>query len=604
MTASTPDTALSSDRDPYGLQAKAERRSPGVFGGRREGDRVIRRLVELGIALSAERNTDRLLEMILLEAKQIYNADGGTLYLTTDDEKGLAFKIMRNDSLQVALGGTTQKEIPFPPVPLYQEDGQANTHNVASSVWHQRNAVNIPDAYEAKDYDFSGTRKFDESTGYRSESFLTVPMIGAEDDVIGVLQLINARDAKGDTVGFDRKLQPLIEALTSQAAVALENSILITEQRRLWDALIEMLASSIDDKSPYTGGHCQRVPVITKMLVDAACKNTEGIYADFDLTPDEWYELHVAAWLHDCGKVTTPEYVVDKASKLETIYNRINEVRTRFEVMRRDAEIECLKAQLAGKDKAESEAEFAKACAQLEEQFKFVADANVGGEFMDDDDIERLSEIGGQTWIRHFDKRLGLSPAEEAFLKGKLPTAPATEHLLSDLPEHIVGQYNRGELHNLAIRRGTLTDEEREKVNDHIVVTIKMLEQLPFPKRMRRVPEYAGGHHEKMNGTGYPNGLKKLDMSLPARAMAIADIFEALTAGDRPYKKSKTVSEALKIMGFMCKDEHIDADLFHLFLQSGVWERYAADYLSPEQIDDVNIDALLPDKALLTESTA
>ena len=599
-----PDIMLSPERDPYGLQAKAERRSSGVFGGRREGDRVIRRLIELGIALSAERNTDRLLEMILLEAKQIYNADGGTLYLTTEDETGLAFKIMRNDTLQVALGGTTGKEIPFPPVPLFREDGSKNTNNVASNVWHQRQAVNILDAYEAEDYDFSGTKKFDESTGYRSESFLTVPMINTSEEVIGVLQLINARDATGKTVSFDRKLQPLIEALTSQAAVALENSMLINEQRRLWDSLIEMLASSIDDKSPYTGGHCQRVPVITKMLVDAACKSTEGIYSDFDLTEEEWYELHVAAWLHDCGKVTTPEYVVDKASKLETIYNRINEIRTRFEVLRRDAEIECLKAQLAGKDKDEAEAEFDAACARLSEEFKFVAEANVGGEFMDDDALARLNEIAQQTWMRHFDKTLGLSPAEETFLMHKMPPTPGLEPLVGDLPEHEVGKYNRGELYNLSIRRGTLTGEERETINDHIVVTIKMLEQLPFPKNMRRIPEYAGGHHEKMDGTGYPRGLMKAEMSVPARVMAIADIFEALTAADRPYKKAKTISESLRIMSFMVKDQHIDADLFDLFLRSGVWRKYADQFLEPQQIDDVDIQDYLPAPDLLTAGNA
>jgi len=590
------------ENDPFGLQAKAERRTSGVFGGRREGDRIVRRLIELGIALSAERNTDRLLEMILLEAKQIYNADGGTLYLTTDDTRGLAFKIMRNDTLQVSLGGTTGKEIPFPPVQLFREDGSPNSNNVASAVWHRRRSVNIEDAYAAEDFDFSGTKKFDESTGYRSESFLTVPMINTGDEVIGVLQLINARDHVGKTVSFDRKMQPLIEALTSQAAVALENSMLISEQRRLWDSLIEMLAAAIDDKSPYTGGHCQRVPVITKLLVDAACKSDDGIFRDFDLTDDQWYELHVAAWLHDCGKVTTPEYVVDKASKLETIYNRIHEVRTRFEVLRRDAEIACLKSQLDGMDKAEAEAAYEEKCRQLEADFEFVAVSNVGGEFMDDEDIERLKQISALTWTRTFDKTLGLSPMEQTHLKSTMPPpAPHVEPLLGDLPEHRVGKYNHGELYNLSIARGTLTAEERETINDHIVVTIKMLEQLPFPKKMRRVPEYAGGHHEKMDGTGYPRGLVKAEMSLPARVMAIADIFEALTAADRPYKKAKTISESLRIMSFMCKDSHIDPDLFDLFLRSGVWKEYADQYLEPHQIDDVAIEDFLPKPEQLTK---
>lgn len=590
-----------SEGEPQPQSSEDNRRLDEALIGRREGDRMVRRLIELGIALSSERNIDRLLEMILIEAKGIYNADGGTLYLTTPDETGLSFKIMRNDTLDVALGGTTGKEIPFPPVPLFGEAGLPNNNNVASSVWHQRLAVNIADAYTSDDYDFSGTKKFDEQTGYRSQSFLTIPMINTGDEVIGVLQLINARDGQGETITFNDKMQPMIEALTSQAAVALENSMLILEQRQLWNALIEMLAAAIDDKSPYTGGHCQRVPEITKMLVGAAAAETDGLYADFSLSEDEWYELHVASWLHDCGKVTTPEYVVDKASKLETIYNRINEIRTRFEVLRRDAEIESLRAQLNGTPKETAEAEFAAACDRLQEEFAFVAAANVGGEFMDDADIERLKIIGAQPWVRHFDKTLGLSPMEQMrFDAMEIPVPPAAETLLSDQPEHQVGKYNMGELYNLAIRRGTLTSEERETINDHISVTIKMLEQLPFPKKMKRVPEYAGGHHEKMDGTGYPRGLKKSDMSVPARAMAIADIFEALTAADRPYKKAKTVSESLKIMGFMCKDQHIDPDLFHLFLKSGVWKDYADNYLDPQQVDDVNINDFLPAPELLT----
>lgn len=573
--------------------------------GRREDDRMVHRLVELGIALSAESNVDRLLEMILLEAKQIYHADGGTLYLTTEDDDGLLFKIMRNDTLGIAKGGTTGEEIQFPPVSLFNEDGTPNVNNVASAVWHSKKVVNIDDAYNTAEFDFSGTKKFDEATGYRSISFLTVPMINTDREVTGVLQLINARDAGEKVVPFDSDLQPMIEALTSQAAVSVENQLLIAAQRRLWDSLIQMIAAAIDDKSPYTGGHCQRVPEVTKMLVGAACEATDGPFADFTLTEEEWYELHIAAWLHDCGKVTTPEYVVDKASKLETIYNRIHEVRTRFEVLRRDAEIDCLKAQLAGQDKSTAEAAFDARCAELEEQYQFVATANVGGEFMEDDDVERLHIVGAQLWKRHFEKTVGLSPLEQLRVEAHPPPpAPHMEALLSDLQEHQVGKYNQGELYNLAIKRGTLTAEERETINDHIVVTIKMLEQLPFPKKMRRIPEYAGGHHEKMDGTGYPRGLKKSEMSIPARVMAIADIFEALTAADRPYKKAKTISESLRIMSFMCKDQHIDPDLFDLFLKSEIWKTYADTYLDPSQVDEVDINDYLPAPELLTAASA
>lgn len=595
------DLGVSDDNLPDGL-SEDRRRLPG----RRAGEKMLHRLIQLGIALSAERDHDKLLETILLEAKDICNADGGTLYLVTDDETGLSFQIMRNDTLDVALGGTTGKQIPFPPLPLYDpETGAPNLNNVATAVYHGRQSVNVPDAYEAADYDFSGTKKFDATTGYRSTSFLTVPMRNTDGEVTGVLQLINARDGAGTVIPFAPGIQPIIEALTSQAAVALENQTLIKAQRDLWDALIKMIASSIDDKSPYTGGHCQRVPEITKMLTRAACEARHGIFEAFDLTEEEWYELHVAAWLHDCGKITTPEYVVDKASKLETIYDRIHEVRTRFEVLRRDAEIAYLKARLDGEEEASARARFEAEVAALEDDFAFVGNANVGGEFMDDADIDRLREIGARRWTRHFDKTVGLAPlAAQRAEKNPPPAPPAEEPLLGDLPEHMVGGYNHGELYNLAVRRGTLTEEERRTINDHIVVTIKMLESLPFPKKLRNVPEIAGGHHEKMDGTGYPRGLKRPDMSIPARVMAIADIFEALTAGDRPYKKAKTISESLRIMSFMVKDNHIDPDLFDLFLRSGVWKDYAETFLAPSQIDEVRIEDYLPDPALLAAQAA
>lgn len=580
--------------------------NPGRRGnamGRRAGERFFHRLVDLGIALSAEKNLDRLLEMILLEAKEITNADGGTLYLVTDCETGLSFEIMRTDSLDIAMGGTTGKEISFPPLPLYKDE-KPNLNNVASAVYHARTSSSIPDAYEDTDYDFSGTKAFDENMGFRSKSFLTVPMINNDDEVIGVLQLINSRNENGDSIPFDRSIEPIIRALTSQAAVALENQKLIQAQKQLWDSLLQMLASSIDDKSPYTGGHCQRVPEITKNLAQAACDCNEGLFADFDLNEDDWYELHVACWLHDCGKITTPEYVVDKASKLETIYNRVHEIRTRFDVLLRDAEIVYLKKCLNGDDEAEAKAEFEATKARLQEEWMFVAKANVGGEFMSDDDIAKLKQIGSQEWVRNFDRLQGLSPVEAARAKEyEAPSTPAPEPLIGDMPDHIVGKYNIGELHNLSIQRGTLTPEERTTINDHIVVTIKMLEQLPFTKKMRRVPEYAGGHHEKMDGTGYPNGLTRDQMSLPARMMAIADIYEALTASDRPYKDAKTISESLKIMSFMVKDQHIDPDIFKLFLESGVWKGYAETFLKPEQIDEVDIQNYMPAPEMLCPNT-
>jgi len=511
----------------------------------------LRRLIDLGIALSAERDHNRLIERILLEAKDLYDADGGTLYLLKNG--ALNFEIMRNDTMNIAIGGTTGVDIPFPPLSLHDEDGNPNHKNVASHVALSREVVNIADAYEVDRFDFSGAKKFDESTGFRSQSFLTVPLTNYEGDVLGVLQLINAREG-GKVVPFGRGRQALIEALASQAAVASDNQMLIEAQRELLESFIKLIASAIDAKSPYTGGHCQRVPVITEMLAEAACVAEDGPYKEFNLNEEELYELSIAAWLHDCGKVTTPEYVVDKSTKLETIYDRVETVRTRFEVAKRDAEIDYLKAlQAADADPVELKATFDARIARLDEDWAFLEVANIGGEFMSDEHQARIHEIAAMTWQNN----------------GK------TENFLSE-----------NEVYNLCIARGTLTAEEREVINNHIVMTVEMLEQLPFPKHLKKVPEYAGGHHEKMDGTGYPKGLTADEMSVPARMMAIADIFEALTASDRPYKKAKTVSESLKIMGFMVKDAHIDPDLFQLFLQADIPRTYAEANLLPDQIDD------------------
>jgi HD-GYP domain-containing protein (c-di-GMP phosphodiesterase class II) len=576
------------------------------------------RLIEVGIALSAERDTSQLMETILLEAKGLSNADGGTLYLS-DEVGNLKFEIMRTDSLKIAMGGTTGKEITFPPVRLFDpETGKENRANIASSAALTGESINIPDAYDSKDYDFSGTKKFDEGTGYRSKSFLAVPMKNSQGEVIGVLQLLNAEDTKtGEVIPFGGDIQPLIEALASQAAVALDNKQLLDAQKALLDSFIELIGSAIDSKSPYTGGHCQRVPELTKMLAAAACEETDGPYADFDLTEDEWYELHIAAWLHDCGKVTTPEYVVDKATKLETIYDRIHEIRTRFEVIKREAEIEYLKAVIDDKGDTDSlRADLDARLAQLDDDFAFIAESNIGGEFMAPERIERVKEIAGITWTRTLDNRIGVAHEEKIRWDRTLaPDLPVQENLLSDRDDHIFyreeGQaepaddphgfkldmpelkFNLGEIYNLCIGRGTLTAEERFKINDHIVQTIIMLEQLPFPEHLKRVPEYAGGHHEKMDGTGYPKKLNKDDMSTPAKIMAIADIFEALTAADRPYKLPKKLSASVEIMSFMKKDAHIDADLFELFLTSGVYKVYADKFLKPEQLDDVDISQYL-----------
>ncbi len=578
-----------------------------------------RKLLDIGLALSTEHNSVRLMEKILNEAKTMCNADGGTLYRMIDDDRRLSFEIMRNDSLNIYNGGTSGNDITLPPVELYNpETGEENKSNVASYCALSKDTISIDNAYEFDGFDFSGTKKFDQATGYKSQSFLTVPLYNNEGRVIAVLQLLNAQDSEtGEVIPFDKDLQPFVEALAAQAAIALDNQLLVEAQRKLLVSFIELIAGAIDAKSAYTGGHCQRVPFLTDMLAEAAIEQKQGLFADFTMTEEEQYELHIAGLLHDCGKVTTPEYIVDKATKLETIYDRIHEVRMRFEVLKRDAEIDYLKAQLAGGDPEQLKSDYDARLQQLDEDFAFVAECNVGGEFMAPERMERLDKIAQETWVRTLSDRLGIGHEELTRKKaiGEEPALPVVESLLSDRADHVItrrdmslfdednpygfkmsppeNMYNLGELYNLKVKAGTLTEEDRFKINDHIIQTIIMLDQLPFPRYLKRVPEYAGGHHEKMDGTGYPRKLGADQMSWPARMMAIADIFEALTAADRPYKLPKTLSQSIKIMSFMVKDNHIDKDLFELFLTSGKYREYAEKFLKPEQIDDVDISQYL-----------
>ena len=532
--------------------------------------RRLEQLNDIGASLSAERDINRLLESILLAAKTITRADGGTLYLLTEEDgtKRLKFEIMRTESLNIAMGGTTGNAIPFYPIHLYSKDGKPNNQMVAAFAALTGQTVNIADAYTAEGFDFNGTRNFDKKTGYRSKSFLTVPMKNHENEIIGVLQLINSQDpARGEVVAFSDADQRLAESLASQAAIALTNRQLINQLEALFESFIAMINTAIDEKSPYTGGHCQRVPELTMMLAEAVNETKQGALSDFDMTDKDRYELKIAGLLHDCGKVTTPVHVVDKATKLESIFDRVHLIDTRFEVLKRDAEIELLKSTAALQRQGLDELSLRERANQLEQAYRarlrqldqdreFLRKCNIGGEFMPAEAQEQVKRIAQYRW---------------------LDQSGNTAHFLTD-----------DEVLNLCIPRGTLTDKEREIINYHIVATIKMLEALPWPKHLRHVPEYAGGHHERMDGKGYPRGLKREQMSVQARVMGIADIFEALTARDRPYKKGKTLTESLQILGKFKEGGHIDPDLFDVFIRQKVYRRYAEQFLDANQIDRVD----------------
>ncbi len=537
-------------------------------GRARGADDLLRRLEELnhiGIALSQERDINRLLERILVAAKDITHADGGTLYRMTE-EKSLKFEIIRNDTLGIAMGGTTGVEIPFYPIYLFDKDGKAVHSMVAAYAVHHDRSVNIADAYTEEGFDFTGTKNFDKKTSYRSRSFLTMPMKNHEGQIIGVLQLINAKDPRsGEVVAFSDTDQHLGESLASQAAIALTNRLLINHLENLFESFISLINAAIDDKSPYTGGHCQRVPMLTMMLAEAIDNCKVGPLRDFAMTERDRYELKIAGLLHDCGKVTTPVHVVDKATKLQTIFDRVALIDTRFEVVKRDAEIALLKARLEKLGPRHTDvvgdAQLVAGIREIESDRDFLRRANIGSEAMKDEDVARVQAIARRYRWRNGDGERSDFLSEE-------------------------------EIRNLTIRYGTLTSDERQIINHHIEVTIQMLESLPWPRHLKNVPEYAGGHHERMDGKGYPRGLKREQMSVQARCMGIADIFEALTAKDRPYKKGKTLTESLTILGKFKLNGHIDPDLFDIFMWDKVYEKYARQFLDPDQIDEVDVSKI------------
>jgi HD-GYP domain-containing protein (c-di-GMP phosphodiesterase class II) len=592
------DQAAAIRRFDFSEQPLPRTRINEIFGlGRamRDMRRTIHRFLDITTALAGERNFDKLLQRVLNEAHESAGGDGGVLYLLDDDGRLL------KPAAQAWVDGRS--------VPLTDLSMADSLNPVVHAARHPSAKAEV---YALSPSRPSGLEFVDGAFGTQPVTLIVVPLLNRAGEVVGTLC---GFFGPGSQIPSPERLA-LVQAFAGAGAAAIDNQRLLMAQKALLESFIGLIASAIDAKSPYTGGHCQRVPELTKMLARAACDAKTGPLASFDLDDNGWEALHIAGWLHDCGKVTTPEFVVDKATKLETIYDRIHEVRMRFEVLKRDAEIACLKAIAAGGDEKALREALAKELATLDEEFAFVATCNVGGEFMAPEKVARLKSIAARTWQRTLDNRLGISH-EEAKRAARSPAAPlpATEPLLSDRPEHIVERgpqdqmpadnpwgfkldvpthlYDRGELHNLAVARGTLTDEERYKINDHIAQTIIMLSKLPFPKHLRSVPELAGGHHEKMDGTGYPKRLSREDMSVPARIMAIADIFEALTATDRPYKKGKKLSETIAIMSRMKKDRHVDPDLFDLFLESGVYRAYAERYMAPEYIDEVDVRSCL-----------
>lgn len=524
----------------------------------------LQHFIDISIRLTTEKEPQLLLDEILQVVMSIANSDAGSIYSITEDDQ-LKFETVINKSLNLYLGGGSDRFVSFPNIDLYI-DGKPNQRAIVAHAVNSGKVINIPDVYAALPFDMSAAREMDARTGYRTQSMLTIPLKDHQDDILGVIQLINVKDEKNNIIPFSEELVTLIRSFASLGAIALTNSSLIKEMEELFSTFAETIAMAIDEKSPHTGGHCKRVPALTLMLADAVNAISKGPLASFSMSDSDRHQLDIAGWLHDCGKIATPDHIMEKATKLETIFDRISFIDAKFEIISRDLKIN-YQEQIISAMKNGKPVEVQQLERLLDTELKQVAldrallqRINVGGEFLGDKELAQIERIA-----QHY-------------------------HLvINDIRTPLL---NDDEVENLSIRRGTLTAGEHDVMKRHMDVTKNILDALPFPKHLSKVSEYALGHHEKLDGTGYPRGLTKEQMSVPARLMAITDIFEALSAVDRPYKKAKPVSECLFILGTMVEKNHLDPDIFAVFVESGVYKNYISEYANPEQLDDVDLNNL------------
>ena len=508
----------------------------------------IKKMSDIGRALSGVYDLNALLEMIVDQARSFTNADAGTLYIVEDQT--LRFQIVQNDSLKICMGGKTGETIPFPPVELKES-------NVSAFVALKGKSVNIPDVYDTDLFDFTGPKKFDQSTGYRSKSMLVVPMKNHDNDVIGVLQLLNATNpVNNEVIAFSQDYENLSESLASQAAVSITNAKLISNMTELFEAFVKVMATAIDEKSPVTGGHIRRVADLTLTMAEVIHNHDEGAFKDRKFSPDQMYELRIAAYMHDIGKVTSPVEIVEKAKKLQTIFDRIHYIRLRMDYIIQKVKLEGQqnkiellerKADLAEIKKVELKSE--KQIQEMEGIRSFINKCNEPGEFLEDETLDKLKEISLRTYLDN-------EGQQQPFI-------------------------TEDELLNLSIRRGSITDAERKKMQDHAAVTLKMLKQIPFTKKLKNIPSFAGAHHEFINGKGYPLGLKGDEIPFEGKLMAVTDIAEALTASDRPYKKAMPLETVYRILRSMAKNGELDNDMVELFINEEIYKTYQEKHESP-----------------------
>lgn len=488
-------------------------------------NQYVRRLLNIGIALTAEKDYNKLLEMILSEARNITNADGGTLYICENGK--LSYKIMQNSSLGIFKGGEGEV-IDIPPVEM-------SPSNVSAYCAMTREVINIPDVYNSTIFDFSGPKKFDKAMGYRTKSMLVIPLINREDKVIGVLQLINALDGQNNPIPFDKSLEDVVKSLASQAGIAVANMQYIDEIKNFFDSFVRVMASAIDERTPYNANHSRNIANLAEKFANYINKLDSGKYKDVFFSSKDIKQLVMAAWLHDIGKIVVPLEVMDKPTRLA---DSLNLLMLRLELIESKLKANYLEKIIKNPEKQEEYTrKWQEDTDYIREVKEFIVDVNNPAKFVDEEIIKKLNEIRGKTFEN------------------------IAEPLLTD-----------DELENLSIPKGTLTESERKIIESHVDVCERLLMNMNFPDYLKDVPDWAVRHHELLDGTGYSKKCKGDELPIQVRILTILDIYDALTATDRPYKKGMPKEKAFQILGFMAKEGKLDGELLKIFEESKVWD--------------------------------
>ena len=496
------------------------------------------KLLDIGYKITSQKDFTKILETILLGAKELSNSDGGTLYLYNEKNETLEFKIATNDTLKIH-----NCDIDWKPLNIYTEDNTINQKNVAIVSATQDKLINLANVYESTEFDFSGAKAFDESQNYKTQSMLVIPMKNKDDQLVGVIQLIN-KQVENQTSTFTEQDEILIKAMASLATMIIENNQLVIDLEALLYGLIDSVNKALSEKSKYTQQHNDNVAVLTNIIVKGINDN-KSIYPEVKYTEVEMEEIRLAAMLHDIGKVTTPVHIMDKATKLETIYDRLNTIKLRFELAKKDVEISFLKNEI-------DEENHEKQISELESNFQLISQLNNGEYFAKDEEYNKVEKIAKDSNFQ----------------------------LLTE-----------DELYNLSTKKGTLTAEDREIINNHVIMSYEMIKELPFPKKFKNVPKIACSHHKTTDGGGYAaKEIIDLELTLKDKILVIADIFEALSSKDRPYKEPNTLSQIFRIFTFLIKDNKIDKELVQMFFEDGLYLEYANKYFVPSQMEIIEED--------------